>query len=333
MSNSSGNSNSKPMSFTLGTKRPNAQVKALFADDGDDDVQQQSQPKTQSQAQAQAQIQTQIQVPTPQQSILQDATKSQDERDLSSSAPKEKRSRWGQAVVEDNSPSGGPQTTPQPPIDPEIVKVIEKTAEYVSRAGPSLEAVIRTKQQENPQFRFLFDESLPEAFFYRSKLQQLTSQQQISSPNSTVSSVESGSPASRTMPSGRVSKFSSVPPPGYTPTPMQTAKPQTYVPPPALPASSNVGASETFKEEDEEDEGSDEEAQLAKYQRILEAYKRQQPPPKKQETPGMISSLRDFVLFSFDPSSFFFFFFCILCFDCVFSHLCIDLIGPIESTR
>eukprot|EP00002_Diphylleia_rotans_P022463 TRINITY_DN43_c0_g2_i1.p1 TRINITY_DN43_c0_g2~~TRINITY_DN43_c0_g2_i1.p1 ORF type:complete len:219 (+),score=49.51 TRINITY_DN43_c0_g2_i1:175-831(+) len=205
MSNSSGNSNSKPMSFTLGTKRPNAQVKALFADDGDDDVQQQSQPKTQTQTQSQ------IQVSTPQQSILQDATKSQDERDLSSSAPKEKRSRWGQAVVEDNSPSGGPQTTPQPPIDPEIVKVIEKTAEYVSRAGPSLEAVIRTKQQENPQFRFLFDESLPEAFFYRSKLQQLTSQQQISSPNSTVSSVESGSPASRTMPSGRVSKFSSVP--------------------------------------------------------------------------------------------------------------------------
>eukprot|EP00002_Diphylleia_rotans_P022466 TRINITY_DN43_c0_g2_i3.p1 TRINITY_DN43_c0_g2~~TRINITY_DN43_c0_g2_i3.p1 ORF type:complete len:333 (+),score=94.62 TRINITY_DN43_c0_g2_i3:175-1173(+) len=304
MSNSSGNSNSKPMSFTLGTKRPNAQVKALFADDGDDDVQQQSQPKTQSQAQAQAQIQTQIQVPTPQQSILQDATKSQDERDLSSSAPKEKRSRWGQAVVEDNSPSGGPQTTPQPPIDPEIVKVIEKTAEYVSRAGPSLEAVIRTKQQENPQFRFLFDESLPEAFFYRSKLQQLTSQQQISSPNSTVSSVESGSPASRTMPSGRVSKFSSVPidrelqPPGYTPTPMQTAKPQTYVPPPALPASSNVGASETFKEEDEEDEGSDEEAQLAKYQRILEAYKRQQPPPKKQETPdedGVKHHIGDFI--------------------------------------
>ncbi|KAG6706222.1 hypothetical protein I3843_07G206500 [Carya illinoinensis] len=43
-----------------------------------------------------------------------------------------------------------------PPSDPELHKRIEKLVEYAAKNGPEFEAMIREKQQENPDYGFLF---------------------------------------------------------------------------------------------------------------------------------------------------------------------------------
>ncbi|KAK4761920.1 hypothetical protein SAY87_029804 [Trapa incisa] len=43
-----------------------------------------------------------------------------------------------------------------PPHDPELHKRIDKVVEYIAKNGPEFEAMIREKQQENPDYSFLF---------------------------------------------------------------------------------------------------------------------------------------------------------------------------------
>lgn len=43
-----------------------------------------------------------------------------------------------------------------PPSDPELLKRIDKLVEYSAKNGPEFEAMIREKQQENPDYSFLF---------------------------------------------------------------------------------------------------------------------------------------------------------------------------------
>lgn len=43
-----------------------------------------------------------------------------------------------------------------PPSDPELHKRIDKLVEYAAKNGPEFEAMIREKQQDNPDYAFLF---------------------------------------------------------------------------------------------------------------------------------------------------------------------------------
>ncbi|KAH0989755.1 hypothetical protein GBA52_001238 [Prunus armeniaca] len=43
-----------------------------------------------------------------------------------------------------------------PPSDPELHKLIDKVAEYAAKVGPDFEATVREKQQDNPEYAFLF---------------------------------------------------------------------------------------------------------------------------------------------------------------------------------
>lgn len=43
-----------------------------------------------------------------------------------------------------------------PPSDPELHKRIDKLVEYSAKNGPEFEAMIREKQQDNPEYSFLF---------------------------------------------------------------------------------------------------------------------------------------------------------------------------------
>ncbi|KAI7982166.1 Calcium homeostasis endoplasmic reticulum protein [Camellia lanceoleosa] len=43
-----------------------------------------------------------------------------------------------------------------PPSDPELQKRIDKLVEYAAKNGPEFEAMIREKQQDNPDYSFLF---------------------------------------------------------------------------------------------------------------------------------------------------------------------------------
>lgn len=43
-----------------------------------------------------------------------------------------------------------------PPADPELHKRIDKLVEYAAKNGPEFEAMIREKQQDNPEYSFLF---------------------------------------------------------------------------------------------------------------------------------------------------------------------------------
>lgn len=59
-----------------------------------------------------------------------------------------------------SSPFHGPYDTPPsfaaPPSDPELQKRIDKLVEYATKNGPEFEAMIREKQQDNPDYSFLF---------------------------------------------------------------------------------------------------------------------------------------------------------------------------------
>lgn len=58
------------------------------------------------------------------------------------------------------SPFIGPYDSPPhpaaPPSDPELQKRIDKLVEYAAKNGPEFEAMIREKQQDNPDYSFLF---------------------------------------------------------------------------------------------------------------------------------------------------------------------------------
>ncbi|XP_062101060.1 uncharacterized protein LOC133806979 [Humulus lupulus] len=53
--------------------------------------------------------------------------------------------------------AGAPPPPPAaPPSDPELHKRVDKLAEYAAKNGPEFEAMIREKQQDNPDYGFLF---------------------------------------------------------------------------------------------------------------------------------------------------------------------------------
>ncbi|OWM89931.1 hypothetical protein CDL15_Pgr012568 [Punica granatum] len=59
-----------------------------------------------------------------------------------------------------HSPFLGPYDSPPPPpaappADPELHKRIDKLVEYIAKNGPEFEAMIREKQQDNPEYSFL----------------------------------------------------------------------------------------------------------------------------------------------------------------------------------
>lgn len=59
-----------------------------------------------------------------------------------------------------HSPFVGPYDSPPPPPvapppDPELHKRIDKLVEYIAKNGPEFEAMIREKQQDNPDYSFL----------------------------------------------------------------------------------------------------------------------------------------------------------------------------------
>lgn len=53
-------------------------------------------------------------------------------------------------------PFDSPPPPAVPPSDPELQKRIDKLAEYAAKNGPEFEAMIREKQQDNPDYSFLF---------------------------------------------------------------------------------------------------------------------------------------------------------------------------------
>ena len=59
-----------------------------------------------------------------------------------------------------SSPFNGLHDSPPPhvasPSDPELQKRIDKLVEYATKNGPEFEAMIREKQQDNPDYSFLF---------------------------------------------------------------------------------------------------------------------------------------------------------------------------------
>ncbi|KAL6212622.1 hypothetical protein ACLB2K_017840 [Fragaria x ananassa] len=52
--------------------------------------------------------------------------------------------------------AGPPPPAAAPPSDPELHKRIDKLVEYSAKNGPDFEAMIRDKQQDNPDYAFLF---------------------------------------------------------------------------------------------------------------------------------------------------------------------------------
>jgi U2-associated protein SR140 len=56
------------------------------------------------------------------------------------------------------------------PIDHSALCLIHRVIEYVITIGPSFEAIIMTKEINNPQFRFLFDNQSSLHVYYRWKL-------------------------------------------------------------------------------------------------------------------------------------------------------------------
>jgi hypothetical protein len=55
-----------------------------------------------------------------------------------------------------HGPYDAPPPPAAPPSDPELHKRIEKLVEYAAKNGPEFEAMIREKQQDNPDYGFLF---------------------------------------------------------------------------------------------------------------------------------------------------------------------------------
>lgn len=55
-----------------------------------------------------------------------------------------------------HSPYESAQPPSPPPSDPELQKRIDKLVEYAAKNGPEFEAMIREKQQDNPDYGFLF---------------------------------------------------------------------------------------------------------------------------------------------------------------------------------
>jgi len=53
-------------------------------------------------------------------------------------------------------PFESPPPPAMPPSDPELHKRIDKLVEYAAKNGPEFEAMIREKQQDNPDYSFLF---------------------------------------------------------------------------------------------------------------------------------------------------------------------------------
>ena len=56
------------------------------------------------------------------------------------------------------------------PLDRTLICLIHRMIEFVVREGPAFEAIIMTKEINNPQFRFLFDNMSPAHSYYRWKL-------------------------------------------------------------------------------------------------------------------------------------------------------------------
>ncbi|KAJ8534055.1 hypothetical protein K7X08_007379 [Anisodus acutangulus] len=66
------------------------------------------------------------------------------------------------------NPYDSPPPPAPPPSDPELQKRIDKLIEYAVKNGPDFEAMIREKQQDNPDYRFLFGGE--GHYYYRYKL-------------------------------------------------------------------------------------------------------------------------------------------------------------------
>jgi len=64
--------------------------------------------------------------------------------------------------------------TAAPGLTPEMVAAIDKLADFKVKNGEQFEALIRTKQRDNPTFAFLFDEASPGHAYYHRKVQEYT---------------------------------------------------------------------------------------------------------------------------------------------------------------
>ncbi|CAO3635251.1 unnamed protein product [Mucor hiemalis] len=56
------------------------------------------------------------------------------------------------------------------PVDIQLMKIIHRTIERVIKFGPLFEAAIMDRENQNPKFKFLFDNTSPEHIYYRWKL-------------------------------------------------------------------------------------------------------------------------------------------------------------------
>lgn len=77
--------------------------------------------------------------------------------------------------------AAGPDIEVQFPSDERIRYIIDTMAVYVMQDGCAFEQAVMLKEQNNPEFRFLFDLTIPEHFYYRWRLYSLANEDSLRS--------------------------------------------------------------------------------------------------------------------------------------------------------
>uniref|UniRef100_A0A061QN24 Splicing factor 4 n=1 Tax=Tetraselmis sp. GSL018 TaxID=582737 RepID=A0A061QN24_9CHLO len=115
---------------------------------------------------------------------------SDDEEDIPASNDKRRRVNEGVSSTQEPTASSA---GPQPPSDPNVLKVADKLAAFVAKNGDSFEGVTKERNPGDTPFRFLFDKSCNDYMWYRMKVKEYrgeasepaaSSQQPLPGPNS-----------------------------------------------------------------------------------------------------------------------------------------------------
>ncbi|KAL3151330.1 hypothetical protein ABBQ38_013163 [Trebouxia sp. C0009 RCD-2024] len=88
---------------------------------------------------------------------------------------------WGHSGPHDPSALSGPDIEVQFPSDERIRYIIDTMAVYVMQDGCAFEQAVMLKEQNNPEFRFLFDLTIPEHVYYRWRLYSLANEDSLRS--------------------------------------------------------------------------------------------------------------------------------------------------------